>query len=272
MIANDIIMYIVVGTTAENPAVSCASILAADPAAQSGEYFLRSASAAPSDPSTSVFCDMTLDCDGVVGGWRQLADLSPDTGCPGGFREFFGICNSLLTDSIRFHSNVGPGCQLSLPFPVNGIEYSQVCGRISGFHGGSVGGFGVSGASDTVDGLYVEGVSVTYGPPPRTHIWSFALTVSECPCAASGMSAQPPSFVGTNYFCEVFDSGIDDSYWDGEDCLGADACSCTADQGNGPPFFLRTFDSPVAEDIEARFCADAVTDFIGFSILQLYVR
>ena len=62
-----------IGTTPENPAVSCASILATDPAAQSGDYFLRSANAAPSDPSTSVFCDMTLDCDGVVGGWRQIA-------------------------------------------------------------------------------------------------------------------------------------------------------------------------------------------------------
>ena len=56
-----------------NLALSCASILAADP---SGEYFLRSANITPDDSSTSVFRDMTLYYDGVIGGWRQIADLN----------------------------------------------------------------------------------------------------------------------------------------------------------------------------------------------------
>ena len=218
---------------------------------------------------------MTLGCDGVVGGWRQIADLSADTGCPEGFREIssLGICNSLLVNNL-FHSNVGPGCQLSLTFPVNGIEYSQVCGRISGRLGNSKVGFGVTGASDTLDGFYVEGISLTYGTAPRTHIWTFAFSEgfpAECPCAASGLPTQPPSFVGRNYFCEVFDQ-TNEFLWDGEDCVGVDACSCTADEGNGPPFFLRTFDSPFTDDIEARFCGDTVNDFVGFGLLQLYVR
>ena len=261
---------IILGTTADNPATSCAAILAANPAAQSGEYFLRSA--APGDSSVSVFCDMTLDCDGVVGGWRQLADINPDRataqGCPAGFPEAStGGCLS----------RVFTGCYSSpVSFPVNGIEYSQVCGQILGRRGGLgiSNAFGMTGGARTIDDPYVDGISVTYGTAPRTHIWTFAIGRDEldCPCA-SAMATQPPDFVGRNYFCEGGGSLSIRPLWDGVDCSGADACSCTADQGNGPPFFLRTFDSPIAEDIEARVCRiTASSGNFGFILVQLYVR
>ena len=231
----------------------------------------RSANADPSEPSTSAFCDMTLDCDGVVGGWRQIADINPEIECPEGFIQLSFFCFACLSESGR----VGPGCLLSLPFPVNDIEYSQVCGRITGQRGGGFLAFGVNpGAS--IDDQYVEGISITTNgsaSQPRTHIWTFAISNLDfdgsggCPCTSAG-AAQPPNFVGSNYFCEA--GG--DPLWDGEGCSVADACSCTEDQGNGPPLFLRTFDSPIAEDVEARFCADSSSDQIGFDFLQLYTR
>ena len=105
---------------------------------------------------------MTLDCDGVIGGWRQIADLNPDAGCPAGFSLL------MLSSGSICNSQPGPGCQRSLPFPVNGIEYSQVCGRIIGATFGNNAAFGVNGGTSTIDGLYVNGISLTYGTPPRT--------------------------------------------------------------------------------------------------------
>ena len=130
---NTIIIYYTwncIDNTADNPAVSCAAILSANSSAQSGTYFIRSANADPSEPSTSAFCDMTLDCDGVVGGWRQIADINPEIECPEGFIQssFFGF--ACFSESGRLGS--GSGCPLSLAFPVNDIEYSQVCGWITG--------------------------------------------------------------------------------------------------------------------------------------------
>jgi predicted choloylglycine hydrolase len=51
-----------------------------------------------------------------------------------------------------------------------------------------------------------------------------------------------------------------------------DRCSCTVAEGNGPPFFLRTFDTPVAEDIEMRLCTGGVRESLEFILVELYVR
>ena len=209
--------------------MSCAAILSANPAAQSGTYFLRSANSDPSDPSTSVFCDMTLDCDGVVGGWRQIADINPEIECPEDFTQFS------LSQGDACFSEPGPGCLRSLPFQVNGIEYSQVCGRITGSRSGGFLAFGVNPGA-TIDDQYVEGISITTdgsASGPRTHIWTFALSdgfnSNGCPCTSAG-APQPPNFVGSDYFCE----GGGGPIWDGESCSPGEACSCTEDQGNGP--------------------------------------
>ena len=163
---------------------------------------------------------MTLDCDGVVGGWRQIADIDPNIGCPEGFQFVSFLC--FLT------SAAGPGCLVSLSFPVNSIEYGQVCGRIIGSYNPDLDftGFGsLTGGTGTIDGLYVEGISLTYGSSPRTHIWTFAATNAArnpsnmCPCV-SASAPQPPGFVGNNYFCDSTRFPL----WDGNECSGSDTC------------------------------------------------
>ena len=59
----------------------------------------------------------------------------------------------------------------------------------------------------SIDGPYVDGVSLTYGSP-RQHIWTFAAGQSEfsnvndnCPCDVTINITIPP-FVGGDYFCE----------------------------------------------------------------------
>ena len=77
----------------------------------------------------------------------------------------------------------------------------------------------------SLSGNYVDGVSITYGTPP-THIWTYAAGASVssnskygCPCNTEP-GVQPPTFVGTDYYCETgtTQSGswcTNDPLWDG---------------------------------------------------------
>ena len=101
--------------------------------------------------------------------------------------------------------------------------------------------------SKTVNGVYVDGVSITLGDP-RKHVWTYAVGVSDdfnyeygnCPCA-NHSALQAPLFVGDNYYCEsgntgVFDASVlysEDALWDGEQCLPDNSC-CNQ---TGQPWF-----------------------------------
>ena len=92
----------------------------------------------------------------------------------------------------------------------NGISYSHVCGRVVRYQ------YGTPDASLTppsfdrnrLDSHYIDGISITMGPPPRKHVWSLMAGHSEklntntnCPCNA-GSQASVQSIIGNNYFCE----------------------------------------------------------------------
>ena len=70
------------------------------------------------------------------------------------------------------------------------------------------------GSGASIDGPYVEGVSVTRGSP-RQHIWTFAAGIDEqsggsstCPCVNGSTNGNRiPSFIGQNYFCETGSRG-----------------------------------------------------------------
>jgi hypothetical protein len=122
------------------------------------------------------------------------------------------------------------------------------------------------GDPQTIDGAYVDGISLTYGNP-RHHIWSFAAALNE----RSGLRAAGngnylsqceyctdstdvhvamlniPSYmyVGNDYFCETgvpsgqtFNNSTfyaDDPLWDGQGCGPTSTC-CTF---NNPPWFCK---------------------------------
>jgi len=89
----------------------------------------------------------------------------------------------------------------------------------------------------TIEGHYVEGVSLTHGPPgARQHIWTFAAglfetfqSIASCPCAG-GTAA--PTFVGNEYFCESGNPATtwtnilyaSDPLWDGQGCGSPPCC------------------------------------------------
>ena len=152
----------------------------------------------------------TSTCGGL--GWRRVVYLNftdPNTACPSGWE--------LTSHSKRTCgrvSNNGDNCD-SVTFPVSGGDYTRVCGRIIGYQyqspyafGGDSGGEDYNRAT-TIDGAYVDGVSLTHGSP-RQHIWTFAAGASEywfptltraCPCDAT-IYIPVPVFVGGDYFCE----------------------------------------------------------------------
>ena len=64
--------------------------------------------------------------------------------------------------------------------------------------------------SRTIDEVYVDGVSITYGSTLRKHIWTYASgldlgfhsTEFGCPCNNDNMQQVPP-YVGSDYYCET---------------------------------------------------------------------
>ena len=222
---------------------------------------------------------------GGTGGWSRVVYLdmtNPSTTCPSGWQ--------LTGYSKRTCGRATDGTNTcdSATFPVRGGEYTRICGRIRAYQWGSLDGFAnyYRELVTTIDGVYVEGVSVTHGTP-RNHIWTFAAGLSEddptrsvsvCPCDAS-IKRSIPSFIGDDYFCE---SGLhepwpgtsvfypNDTLWDGEDCLPSSTC-CSR---RNPPYFVKQLPTSTTDDIEARICLNqALSDEnIAVELVELYVQ
>ncbi len=140
--------------------------------------------------------------------------------CPGDMEEVTLSGKRLCGRS----SNARRSC-VSLNFSTNSLQYSQVCRRITGYHYG----FNVYAfywytyptsypEARSIESWYVDGVSVTHGPPgSREHVWTLATGRNEdnagrdvCPCAPNAPSTIVVSpFVGQDYFCE---SGLSTGY------------------------------------------------------------
>ena len=126
-------------------------------------------------------------------------------------------------------------------FDLHGIAYSHICGKIIGYQDSSPDAFGhVHIHQQSIDGAYVDDISLTHGSNPRQHIWTkaFAATLDEvgsrplynCPCFNRNLASSatpPPDFVGNDYFCDtgsaehfqhIFYGDIDDPLWDGAGC------------------------------------------------------
>ena len=225
---------------------------------------------------------------GGTGGWRRvvyldMSDPCTCTTCPSGWK--------LTGYSKRTCGRATDGTNTcdSATFPVRVGEYTRICGRIRAYQYASTDGFWSYhlGQVTTIDGAYVDGVSVTHGTP-RNHIWTFAAGVSEgnptrhnvCPCD-SNTNIRVPSFVGKDYFCE---SGINrpwggsrdytfhsnDPLWDGEDCLSSSTC-CSR---RNPPYFVKQLSTSTTDDIEARICLNQVLsdENIAVELVELYVQ
>ena len=253
------------GSSPDIPAVSCAAILTNNPSAPSGLYTIGTLG-----NSSTQYCDMTLSCGGVTGGWLRVAQLDMTDSsqqCPSGLLE--RIDSGIRTCGRTASLLSSPGCS-SVIFTVPS-NYSQVCGKIIGFQVGSLDTFGETGrgTNPSIDTFYVDGVSLTHGNP-RQHIWTFAAGLDEvpsaphynCPCThtpTASQSAPPPAFVGDDYFCDTGSANQyqrifypDNPLWDGAGCGPLNTC-CSF---NNPPWFYKQLPQHTTDDIEMRLCTD----------------
>ena len=197
------------------------------------------------------------------------------------------------------------GCSPDTQFRTHGINYTRVCGRIRGYQQASTDAFGtpdrkkngVRGMS--INEAYVDGISLTYGSPSRTHIWTFASGLTDehegfkraqCPCSQrfsqkdGTFRPRVPDFVGKNLFCDTGNQGsertkipkisksfMNHALWDGKRCSTLNGC---CDKRLGLPWFSRSFEPPLCEDIQLRVCNDEGTDNERTLIdqIELYVQ
>ena len=221
-------------------------------------------------------------CAGVGGGWRRLVNINISTGddCPSGWRKetYAGV------SFCRVVSDGSNTCS-STTFSTNGTSYKKVCGRARGYQKGWSVAFYRYHTGQTINGFYVDGLSITHGNP-RQHIWTFANGLYDgladgydrynCPCAPGSEYPSPP-FVGTNYYCESGTNNtwgrsayyFNDPLWDGSGCITNNCCDDPTQ-----PWFYRELSGTTTDDIEARICREH-----GFSRgstlidqLELYIQ
>ena len=259
-----------------NPVPSCKLI---PQGSLSGHYWIQNAG---TGYANLEYCDMTRRCYNSTGGWMRVAHLNmtdPNQHCPSGFR--------LITSPKRTCGTPGSRC-VSTTFPLNGVKYSRVCGKIIGYQYSTIDAFDpyYLDHSRTIDGQYVDGVSLTHGQTPRKHIWTFAAAHDEirsnqwvCPCTKNNtdFSGVVPPFIGQDYFC---DTGSTyqvqaqfyhaDPLWDGSGCGSTSSC-CGF---NNPPWFCKQLPQSTTDDIELRACTDEVSsnEYLALETVEIYVQ
>jgi len=264
--------------TQASPVASCSAL----PTSCSSDYYwVRSSNGT----AVQVYCDMDRVCGcNNTGGWTRVANLNmsdPSEQCPGEWT--LQTYNSEPRRLCRRGSSAG--C-LPAVYTTYGISYSHVCGKVIGYQYGTVDAFAQFAGSQTIDGHYVDGVSLTHGSPgTRQHIWSFAAGnternhVASCPCA-DGTAA--PSYVGNDYFCESGNTlggaaavlYASDPLWDGQGCETPPCCELTNPPGVTAPWFCKQLPQATTDDIEVRICGDEniANEDTPVELIELYIR
>ena len=268
------------GKTPSHPATSCKEIQELKPSTPSGYYWIT----ASDESAVHMYCDMSRTCGGITGGWMRVASIDMTNSsqqCPNGLKTITKSSKRLCGRKLD-----GAGCS-STVFQVHGIKYTHVCGEIIGYQDKTTDAFHQSQhRTSTIDGNYVDGVSITHGYHPRKHIWTFFAAHTEsgtsphgkCPCTISSSLVDPvPSFVGNDYFCDTGSTTNpsltfypNDPLWDGQGCGSRSTC-CTF---NTPPWFFRSFSSSIGDNLELRICSDEnrSNEDTPLEIIELYVQ
>ena len=228
-----------------------------------------------------------VNCGGT-GGWTRIGFVNMTeygATCPEGLDQ--QIMNEPFNSDLC-RSNI-IGCASAF-FPSYDISYQEVCGQLRGYQIGNPEAFSRSIAitSLTIDGQYLDGVSITHGSSPRTHIWSYAVGASTesidqfgCPCNM-GSSVSPPPFVGNDYYCEsaaenIMSSGVpfpSDILWDGDlsQCTGSEGPCCSLSPNL--PWFAKTLPATTSDNIELRMCQDESisNENVVLDLIELFIR
>ena len=255
-------------------AESCEAVFQTDPSCSTGYYLVYT-----DTKPVLTYCHAPLTLCGVLGKWRRVAHINMNedgTSCPPGLVK---TSNTALNKRACGRS-VDKNCS-SVLFPTGETNYTQVCGIVQGYQFGGNNAFGPSYHHNiTIDGPYLDGISITAGQP-RQHLWSYAVRHDEtrgeaCPCNnRSDLITHVPNFVGEHHYCE---SGFSvnprgqtswgDPLWDGAGCT-VEGNQCCERYG----WFHRVIAS-TTDDIEVRWCSnkrrsieDVYTDLVEIWVL-----
>ena len=182
-------------------------------------------------------------------------DMNRDENCSGTWHT--------ITTPRRLCIGYVAGCA-STHFYMKGVSYEHICGQVKGYQKDYPDGY--HEGSQSIDGFYVDGISITLGSP-RKHVWTYAIGANDnhdsggkfnCPCATHP-GPSPPAFVGNDYYCESGSGGISsfgyflsDPLWDGSGCSSGNGCCAQI----GMPWFYRKLPVCVDDDFEVRICKD----------------
>ena len=220
------------------------------------------------------------------GNWLRVAQLDmrdPTHKCPSGFKT-----TTPVVSTGRYCTRKADGCS-SHYYPVYGYSYQTVCGKVIAYQEGKPDAFYPSSSTyQTIDDVYVDGVSITHGSS-RNHIWTFAAAMHEdlsfmrhlCPCTNSRSPQNNnifiPSFVGENYFCDTGCASTaipkqfygNNPLWDGNGCGEFHEC---CDRQESQEYFCTVLPAPTTNAIEVRICADQKDEQIHLQQLELFVK
>ena len=155
----------------------CPEIAQKFPSSPSGYYEVQNSTG----QVVRVYCDMkrTFTKTGALRGWMSVVNLNMNNSnqnCPNGLtaRANPSSCEKSAKD----------GCDSAI-FPVHGVWYRRVCGKLIGYQRGRSYAFWYYHTYRysrrlSIDGNYVDGATLTHGRPNnRTHIWTFAVSGNE---------------------------------------------------------------------------------------------
>ena len=268
----------VLGQCSENPLFSCAELKELDAESQSGLYWLRVSNGS----SVKVHCDFDHVCgcsNSNSTPWTRVAfhNMSdPNHNCPFNFKQRKRFCH------IKY-----AGCT-SVFFDTLGFTYTNVCGRVLGIQFGEPNAFRpyFKDRERTLEDPYVDGISITHGQMPRTHVWTFVMAEDEmqtddegCPCTISDMpfTGVIPPFVGNDYFCDTgsrnrseFAYYWDDPLWDGAGCGPRSTCC----EWQNPPWFCSGLPTPTQNNLEFRVCSDSPSydELLLLDTIEIYIQ
>ena len=275
--------------SSSSPAASCKMIHDIYPDTPSGSYWIQNSTGSP----IQVYCKMDADCSGYNGGWMRVAYID--------MRNSSHQCPSGLTLQTR-SSSPRRVCDLTtvnhyscpaMSFPVHGLRYHHVYGRVIAYQNGWPLAFHFN-SYNSIDQAYVYGVSLTHGQNSRKHIWTFAGAADEttgypsykCPCINQNISPSSmniPSFIGNDFFCDTalhnyfgnYGSALfpNDPLWDGQGC-GTDNTCCSVSNlcTNSPPWFIKHLPSATTDNVELRFCRPGTDGSTPIEVVEIYVQ
>lgn len=170
----------------------------------------------------------------------------------------------------------GSGCD-SVTIPVGGKKYTEVHGKVVAYQFASTDAFNVGNPS--IDGPYVDGISITHGSNPRKHVWTLASGVyayaehaSTCP--GTGHGKPQPKFVANRYFCT---SGNPSTGWSRilyDTPLWSTVLGDCGRNVHNVPYFCAKLSQETSENLELRICTNQrlSDEDVQIESINIYVR